>query len=354
MSGTAIPKAIRVLHVGVVGDLPGGMAQVVAGYLSWPYENCVVSALRSTRGKRDPLAPVLWLLAAVRLVAARFTQGRIVTIFHLSQGGSFVREGSLAWLSKMLGMAVGIHIHGSSFTDFADNNSRLVRTSLRSAQTVFTLTDATTKSVRERVSSRCRVIKVPNAVAVPDDQPMKETIVLFAGEVGHRKGADVLLAAWRELAPQHDEWQLIVAGPAVIQLSDYEDVQNVLFPGSLPHAEVAELQARAAIAVLPSRNEALPMFLLESMARSCAVVATDVGSVAELLEGAGLVVDPGSSSQLVAAFRKLIEDESLRADMSARSLRKIQQGFSAERCASTLEHEWMRMNMTLRTTRGAV
>ncbi|WP_168176566.1 glycosyltransferase family 4 protein [Williamsia sp. 1135] len=249
-------------------------------------------------------------------------------------------------------MAVGIHIHGSSFTDFASKHPRIVAASLRSANTVFTLTDATTDAVRTNGSGVRRVLRVPNAVAIPSEWPRKSDLILFAGEVGWRKGADVLLDAWKELAPQHEGWVLVVAGPVTMDLAPYEDIPNVIVPGSLPHFEVAKLQAQASIAVLPSRGEALPMFLLESMAQRCAIVATDVGSVANLLEGAGIVVDTGSTAQFATALRKVIDDDCLRADMSEKSLMKIRNEYSSDRCASTLEDEWIRMDSTTNSARA--
>ena len=48
------------------------------------------------------------------------------------------------------------------------------------------------------------------------------------------------------------------------------------------------------LASLPSRAEALPMFLLEALANGCAVLGSTAGGIPELLSGgAGIVVPPG-------------------------------------------------------------
>lgn len=344
---------MRVVHVGVVGDLPGGMAQVLAGYLSWNYEVCSVTSIRSTRGRRDPLAPLLWILAAAKIVATRISHGRIVTIIHMSQGGAFVREGSLAWLSRSLGMAVGIHIHGSSFPDFANRRPKLVQVVLNAAITVFTLTDETSVAVSKYARATSVILKVPNAVNIPTRWPAKERLIVFAGEVGHRKGCDVLLAAWRRLAEKRNGWRLAIAGPLKMDLSPYSDISDIEFLGPLPHDEVTTLLSSASMAVLPSRNEALPMFLLESMAQKCAVIGTRVGSIAELLEGAGEVIEPNSVEQLTATMRDLMESDTMRDQLSKRAFDKIVRYYSAESCARTLENEWLRMQSKI-STKGAV
>ena len=95
---------------------------------------------------------------------------------------------------------------------------------------------------------------------------------------------DILLEAWDELGDEcrSDPWRLVIAGPCV------EDPQlksngNVDFLGAVEHSRVLDLLGKASIAMLPSRAEALPMFVLEAMAAGCAVVATDVGGIQQLL-----------------------------------------------------------------------
>jgi glycosyltransferase involved in cell wall biosynthesis len=68
------------------------------------------------------------------------------------------------------------------------------------------------------------------------------------------------------------------------------------------------------VAVLPSRAEAMPMFLVEALAAGCAVIGTAVGGVPDLLDGGrlGMLVDAGDVAGLVAALETLTRDEALR------------------------------------------
>ncbi|ROZ49701.1 glycosyltransferase [Rhodococcus sp. WS3] len=330
------------MHVGVVGDLPGGMAQVVSEYLAWDYEVCSVRGLRSTRGRRDFLSPITWVRSAFNIAITSRSAGKTVFIFHLSQGGAFIREGSLAFLARMLRIPVGIHLHGSNFVEFANRRPKLVRGILNQASTVFVLTDETGEKVKSLVDESVRVAKTRNGVSVPAAIVTKEQIVLFAGELSNRKGVDVLLDSWSQLGSVKEGWKLLLAGPDTMGIKTEDASIQVL--GTVPHSAVKELQSRAAIAILPSRAEALPMFLLESMAHRCAVISTPVGQIESLLKDVGLVVTVGSDSALSEALSFLMEDSDARNNLGVLGQERILDEFSERIIAREMEHEWVRLS----------
>lgn len=336
-----------VLHVGPVGDVPGGMAQVVNVYTSYNFPRVAVRALCSTKGRRDPLALVRWLITAIRLMAYRLVRQEMRVVVHLSAGGSFVREGSLVLWARLLGARAGVHMHGSRFPSFAKNHPYLSRVVCRSAHSVFVLTDETHDIVTNLLSktSKTRVVLLGNMVDIPPLSDERMDIVLFAGEVGPRKGVDLLLGAWMDVDSRlRSGWKLILAGPLKIDLSTYSLDDSVEVLGSVPHSEVLQLQSRAKIAALPSRNEALPMFLLESMAAGCAVISTNVGQIQELLSDAcGVVIPSGNKDDLTSALSNLLE----RADniqlLGINARERIESKYSFEVQSISLEDAWLTM-----------
>ena len=332
-----------VVHVGEAGPVPCGMAQVVNEYLSWPFSSLDVQAMVSTRGHRgDRLSPVLTAACAVRMLGCRFSGRPHAFVVHLSSGGSFVREGGLALLARTLRFPVAVQLHGSVFAPFAAAHPRLVRAVLCRADAVYLLTSQTQRLVEGLLgpASRPRLVKVANGVAVPEELPAKERVVVFAGIVGERKGADVLLEAWRLVQSRHPGWLLVLAGPVEPEIAALPVPPATVLPGQLQRAEVQEWQARAAVAVLPSRDEALPMFLLEAMARGCAVVGTPVGDVAMLLDGCGRVVPVDDTDALAETLTGLLSDPEAVAELGDAARARVVERYAAATLVPTFEYEW--------------
>lgn len=201
------------VHIGVIGNISSGMAQVVNEYMSWSIPSVSQATITTTRGRRDPLSPVL-LIRAFALLTIRRVLHRVDTVaVHLSERGSFVREGAIVVLAHALGLRVVAHLHGATFETFAAQEPRLVSSVLRRADAIATLT-AQTKQIATRLAPTTPVTLVPNAVKVPPGgTAVRTNTFLFAGEIGERKGVDTLLSAWRTLGSARGEWELHIAGP---------------------------------------------------------------------------------------------------------------------------------------------
>lgn len=338
------PRA-TVLHLGVVGDVPGGMAQVVNEYLSWRYDDCVVSASATTRGPRDVLFPLRTLLSLARLVRLRSAPHPVAAV-HLSQGGSFLREGAVIVAARALRIPVAAHLHGSSFDDYVKDHPGLVRAVLARTAVVLCLTSSGSAAVVRLFEAssghRPAVVRVSNAVAPGLIASTKRRVVVMAGELGRRKGIDVAAAAWARVWPDHRDWALHLAGPLAAEHADAARLPGVVHLGVVSRARVLEELSTASIALLPSRHEAMPMFLLEAMTRRCAPVATRVGQVETLLaDGSGLLTDPGDVDATVQALDLLMGDDATRDDVAGRAMQRVEDRFSPTTVAGALNKIWL-------------
>lgn len=100
--------------------------------------------------------------------------------------------------------------------------------------------------------------------------------------------------------------------------------------GSVP--DVAGFLRGVDVAVLPSHSEGMSNALLEYMAAGRAVVATDVGANARLLDGGrcGLVVPPGDATALVDALGALLANPLRAAGYAAAARRRVDAEFSRD------------------------
>jgi glycosyltransferase involved in cell wall biosynthesis len=118
---------------------------------------------------------------------------------------------------------------------------------------------------------------------------------------------------------------------AELCLTDYVD-----FRGRLPHPELLELfnSGLVDIVVLPSivtkdgACEGIPVALMEAMAAGIPVVSTRTGGIPELVEGAGLLVDPADSTELASAIMELIGNPELRLKLAEAGRSAVQRDFS--------------------------
>jgi len=157
----------------------------------------------------------------------------------------------------------------------------------------------------------------------PPDRP--EVRMLFVGGNWDRKGGPDLVAA---LKPQlGDSVRLDV-------VTDHPVPQQ---PGVFVHraapasAELRRLFAEADVCCLPSRADLVPWVVVEALASGLAIVASDVGSIPELVGDAGLTVPPGDVRELRLALETVAADEALRRRMGETGRRQAEQRYDARR-----------------------
>jgi glycosyltransferase involved in cell wall biosynthesis len=92
------------------------------------------------------------------------------------------------------------------------------------------------------------------------------------------------------------------------------------------------------IAVLPSAHEGSPLVLLEAMATSRAIVASDIPGVREVLAGdAGLLVSVGDSDALAGAVRTL-DDPVTREAYGARARAAVESRYGLDQMLARVTH----------------
>jgi glycosyltransferase involved in cell wall biosynthesis len=154
---------------------------------------------------------------------------------------------------------------------------------------------------------------------IPEEAPIVGVVARLEAEKGHR----TLIDAWPEvLAAVPNAWLLVVGEGSERDALEAEAAslglsERVVFTGR--REDVPAVTAALDVAVLPSYREAQGLSVLEAMALSRPVVASNVGGIPEMIEDGltGLLVPPNDCDALAAALIKLLTDHPY-ADMIAR------------------------------------
>ncbi len=151
----------------------------------------------------------------------------------------------------------------------------------------------------------------------------------YVGRLESHKGVTVLLEAVAELPDV--ELEIVGDGPEresiVSTIRDLAIADRVSVRGYASQSALPELYRSFDVVVVPSLEtaswiEQFGRVAVEAMAAAVPVVASDSGSLPEVLGGAGLLVPPGNVAALAEALGRLRDDRALRTRLAGASHRR--------------------------------
>ncbi|MFZ6050951.1 glycosyltransferase family 4 protein [Halocola ammonii] len=154
-----------------------------------------------------------------------------------------------------------------------------------------------------------------------------KTNFVFLGRYTRRKGIHLIEQVIRECDPESCTFTFVGPIPESRQLK----LPNVEYTGPL-HDEFdirKELQ-KADVLLCPSSAEGMPNVILEGMASGCAIIATDVGAVSEMVsDEVGALLENHGYELFSRAVEKIIELNSAElSQLQNNSLRKVKSHFT--------------------------
>jgi glycosyltransferase involved in cell wall biosynthesis len=312
---------------GTASATHGGISSVVnawraAGLFSrWPVDyvetHCDGSRLAKLAKAMGAFFEMLSLMARHRCALLHV---------HSASRASFWRKAVMMSLARIAGWPYVFHLHGGGFARFHDRECgalrrALVRHFLDGAAAIVVVSERWIPWMRTATANP-RIVCIPNPVSMPAaiGAARAGSLVAFVGRCSESKGAFDLLEAVNEVRGTFPEVRLECAGDGDLdalqqRASELGMRAHLHVPGWIGRRRRDELLARAAVFVLPSHAEGVPVSLLEAMAAGCAVVATRVGGIPDVVADGvnGLLVDAGDREALALAIHRLLIDRALAA-----------------------------------------
>lgn len=166
-------------------------------------------------------------------------------------------------------------------------------------------------------------------------------IVAYAGRFTREKGIDVLLRALAQIKGRVPEFRLLLAGQgpdreALLALAHQLGLtDNLIELGHISREHLEREFEKAWVQVAPSLwNEPFGNVATEAMARGTAVIASATGGLAEIVADGetGLLVSPGSVSELARALQRLLCDKPLAERFGSAGHARARAEFSENTC----------------------
>jgi len=216
---------------------------------------------------------------------------------------------------------------------------RAIRTAAKRAAAIVCVSETTARRLQALCPVEAPIVVAPHGVdhrrftpAEPDvgsDTRALERLgvdpgrplVVFVGTIEPRKGVADLVAAFDRVAASHPDALLVLAGQegwgdqAVGRaLGAADHPTQVRRTGYVPDDAVPALLRRARVVAYPSLEEGYGLPALEALACGTPLVTTSGTAMAELADGAAVLVPPGRPAALAEALDTLLSGDEAGAE----------------------------------------
>jgi len=288
-------------------------------------------------GKSLPQTLLIIVLSVVKTIVYLLTKKISIVYFTCSRSlrGSLV-DIIVILLSRMAGVTLVNHIHGSDFRRFYDDCPAFYRRIIELVYQKIDVSIVPMEGMDAQISAlfpRMDVTIIHNFIS--DDvrhmgrKRRSETIkILFLSNIMKSKGIMELLEAFSILSSEKRAVSLTIAGEIMgdrwwnkhtmkreffrrIEKLRVSSNGNINYRGFVSGKEKACLLRESDILVLPSYNEALPLAIIEAMCAGNAIVATKTLYLDHYIsDDEGILVPIGDVYALAQAIRYLTVNES--------------------------------------------
>lgn len=189
----------------------------------------------------------------------------------------------------------------------------------------------------QKITKKGKQIVVHNGVDVRGmdkvtvSKKFSRPTIIYIGRFSLNKRLDWLLQATAILRRRFPEIQTLIVGTGTEKLKEkLLDMQNELglegnveFTGEISETKKIELLKKSHLLVLPSTTEGCPLVLIEAMACSVPVVASNVGGIPEIVMENGVLVQD-KEEEFAEKIGNLLDDEKLMEKMGKAGRHRVE------------------------------
>ena len=228
----------------------------------------------------------------------------------------YVLIGFIGYLQKK---KIYITFHGTDFHRI--KNAKWYRLFSNIFDKVFIISPDM-KEILSKIHGSSKVVQVKNGIDLDVFQNFhqkRKKQIIAVGSLKNEKGFKFLIEAFNQMLNKNNhlyEYKLIIVGEGLLrnelnkQIISAKMVDNISLIGHRDRSDIINLYNESELFVLSSISEGFPKVVLEAMACGCKIVATNVGSVSEILNETNFeIIEPGDVTKLKEALLKMIQKD---------------------------------------------
>lgn len=301
---------------------------------------CAVEYFSNRFSKKNKKAALLNLFAALLISLIKFKKNTIV------EAGNIYAAIPVLLISLFLPVKYSVYCHGKEIMPLGKKSWQafLFRCILKRAQKISYISKHTVSFLLAlNVDHKLCYLppKIENSLLADiSNKNLHDPIhLLSVGRLQQHKGHDFLLDLMTEL-PVNRKWKLTIVGSGPQypflkeRIANYSLEEMVNLTDSISDKSLLELYESADIFLFPSREtkdstEGFGIVLIEAMAQGVAIVASQVGGIAEVLDNGncGLLVPPDQKQPWIDAITMLISDQKLRTRLIQNARERVEEQY---------------------------
>ena len=232
-------------------------------------------------------------------------------------------------LKRLTGVDIVVTLHGSETLAYPDrprSQKQLWAKVLGSASAITAVSRELSRNAHKLLPIEAPPEVICNGISDPRPQAFADGrhpipasgYAVCVGALRPCKGHDIAIAAWSLLAADGVQLDLVIAGEGewrdwlTTEAQRLGCADRVHLPGAMDHSDVLRLVSTTTLFLMPSRNEGLPMALLEAAALEKPIVASDIPAFSEVITHGvnGLLFAPEDATALARQVSRILADES--------------------------------------------
>ena len=294
--------------------------------------------------------------SAVKEMTKQLNEGYDVLHLCTSAQLSLTKDCIVLRKSKRKSMKTVVHLHFGRVAELVQKSNwewKLLKKVIKLADAVVTMDMKSYNALRDLGYNHIHYLPNPLSQEImrqiaEEASSVKriERKLCFVGHVIPTKGIFEMVEACKQI----DNIKLRVIGKVTLGVrSHMEEIANdndwLEFVGEVSHKEVIREMLSSSIFLLPSYTEGFPNVILESMACGCAIVATSVGAIPEMLqidsnEPCGLCCTPKDVVDLKKNILCYIETPEIAHNYSNRAKKRVSEMYKISKVWEQLVNIW--------------